>query len=199
MRGAQRACVVVDLPFGSYQASPAAAFDAAARVISETGCAAVKLEGGAVMAETVAFLVARGIPVMGHVGLMPQSVRLQGGFRTQGRAAGEAEQIARDARAIEQAGAFSLVVEGIMEPLARRITEDVQIPTIGIGASPRCDGQVLVGDDLLGIYTEFTPKFVKRYAEIGKVIGQAAAAYAEEVRARQFPGPEHYYLPKAKS
>lgn len=198
IRGSQRACVVVDLPFGSYQASPAAAFEAAARVMAETGCAAVKLEGGAVMAETVSFLVARGFPIMGHVGLMPQMAKLQGGFRTQGRGAGEAELIADDARAIEQAGAFSLVLEGVMEPLVRRITEDVTVPTIGIGASPRCDGQVLVGDDMLGLYADFTPKFVKRYAEIGKTIDQAAADFAEEVREWRFPGPEHCFLPKAK-
>ena len=196
MRGSQRACVVVDLPFGSYQAAPAAAFEAAARVLAETGCAAVKLEGGRVMAETVAFLVTRGVPVMGHVGLMPQAVKQLGSYRAQGRGEAEAERILADARAIAEAGAFSLVLEGIMEPLARRITAEVAIPTIGIGASPACDGQVLVSDDLLGLFAEFTPKFVKRYAALGEAVEQAAADYAEDVRERRFPGPEHCFMPK---
>ena len=196
MRGSQRACVVVDLPFGSYQAAPAAAFEAAARVLAETGCAAVKLEGGRVMAETVAFLVTRGVPVMGHVGLMPQAVKQLGSYRAQGRGEAEAEHILADARAIAEAGAFALVLEGIMEPLARRITAEVAIPTIGIGASPACDGQVLVSDDLLGLFAEFTPKFVKRYAALGEAVEQAAADYAEDVRERRFPGPEHCFMPK---
>jgi 3-methyl-2-oxobutanoate hydroxymethyltransferase len=196
MRGSQRACVVVDLPFGSYQAAPAAAFEAAARVLAETGCAAVKLEGGRVMAETVAFLVTRGVPVMGHVGLMPQAVKQLGSYRAQGRGEAEAERILADARAIAEAGAFALVLEGIMEPLARRITAEVAIPTIGIGASPACDGQVLVSDDLLGLFAEFTPKFVKRYAALGEAVEQAAADYAEDVRERRFPGPEHCFMPK---
>jgi len=196
MRGSQRACVVVDLPFGSYQAAPATAFEAAARVLAETGCAAVKLEGGRVMAETVAFLVTRGVPVMGHVGLMPQAVKQLGSYRAQGRGEAEAEHILADARAIAEAGAFALVLEGIMEPLARRITGEVAIPTIGIGASPACDGQVLVSDDLLGLFAEFTPKFVKRYAALGEAVEQAAADYAEDVRERRFPGPEHCFMPK---
>jgi len=198
MRGSRQACVVVDMPFGSYQASPAKAFTAAARVMAETGCAAVKLEGGIDMAETVAFLVARGVPVMGHVGLMPQSVNTLGGYRAQGKAEAEAKKITADARAIAQAGAFSLVLEGVMEPLARQITEELPIPTIGIGASVACDGQVLVTDDLLGLFADFTPKFVKRYADLGSVVSGAAAGFATDVRSRAFPGPEHCFGVKAE-
>ncbi|MBP2297875.1 3-methyl-2-oxobutanoate hydroxymethyltransferase [Azospirillum picis] len=193
VRGSERACVVVDLPFGSYQESREAAFRASARVMAETGAQAVKLEGGLEMAETVAFLTARGIPVMGHVGLTPQSVNTLGGYKAVGRDAEAAERIAADARAIADAGAFSLVVEGTMEPLARRITEEVAIPTIGIGGSPACDGQVLVTDDMLGLFGAFRPKFVKRYADLGEAVGNAAAGYAAEVRSRAFPGPEHCF------
>ncbi|CAO3422239.1 3-methyl-2-oxobutanoate hydroxymethyltransferase [Azospirillum doebereinerae] len=192
-RGSERACVVVDLPFGSYQESPQAAFRASARVMAETGAQAVKLEGGVEMAETVAYLAARGIPVMGHVGLTPQSVNTLGGYKAVGRDEAAAERIAADARAIADAGAFSLVVEGTMESLARRITEEVAIPTIGIGGSPACDGQVLVTDDMIGLFGAFQPKFVKRYAELGAAVGEAASAYAAEVRARSFPGPEHCF------
>jgi len=188
---ASRALVVVDLPFGSYQASPQDAYKAAARVMAETGCGAVKLEGGRVMAETVAFLAARGIPVLGHVGLIPQSVNSLGGYGTRGRAAAEAKAIIADAEAVAEAGAFAVVLEGLTEPLAREITERLPIPTIGIGASPACDGQVLVTDDLLGIFSDFTPRFVRRYADLGPQISQAVASYAEDVRARRFPGPEH--------
>lgn len=193
VRGSETACVVVDLPFGSYQESPQAAFRASARVMAETGAQAVKLEGGLEMAETVAFLTARGIPVMGHVGLTPQSVNTLGGYKAVGRDAEAAERIAADAHAIAGAGAFSLVIEGTMEPLARRITEEVAIPTIGIGGSPACDGQVLVTDDMLGLFGAFQPKFVKRYAELGAAVGDAAERYAAEVRARSFPGPEHCF------
>ncbi|MBP2230572.1 3-methyl-2-oxobutanoate hydroxymethyltransferase [Azospirillum agricola] len=193
VRASERACVVVDLPFGSYQESPQAAFRASARVMAETGAQAVKLEGGLEMAETVAFLAARGIPVMGHVGLTPQSVNTLGGYKAVGRDAEAAERIAADARAIAEAGAFSLVIEGTMESLARRITQEVAIPTIGIGGSPACDGQVLVTDDMLGLFGAFQPKFVKRYAELGTAVGEAAAAYAAEVKARSFPGPEHCF------
>jgi len=193
VRGAARACVIVDLPFGSYQESPATAFRSAARVMAETGCAGVKLEGGAEMAETIAFLVARGIPVLGHVGLKPQSVHGQGGYRVQGRNPADAEQIFRDAEAVARAGAFSLVLEGTVEPVARAVTERLAIPVIGIGASPACDGQVLVTDDMIGLFSTFTPKFVKRYAEIGTTIAEAARAYAAEVHARRFPGPEHCF------
>jgi 3-methyl-2-oxobutanoate hydroxymethyltransferase len=190
-RGAARACVVVDMPFGSYQESPAQAFRAAARIMAETGCAAVKLEGGTEMAETVAFLTERGVPVMGHIGVRPQSVMLEGGYRTQGRADAQARQIVRDAEAVAGAGAFSLVIEAVLEPLAREITAGLEIPTIGIGASPACDGQILVTDDLLGLFADFTPRFVKRYAEIGTAIDEAVRAYAEDVRAGRFPAPEH--------
>ncbi|ALG72266.1 3-methyl-2-oxobutanoate hydroxymethyltransferase [Azospirillum thiophilum] len=193
VRASERACVVVDLPFGSYQESREAAFRASARVMAETGAQAVKLEGGQEMAETVAFLTARGIPVMGHVGLTPQSVNTLGGYKAVGRDAEAAERIAADARAIAEAGAFSLVIEGTMEPLARRITEELAIPTIGIGGSPACDGQVLVTDDMLGLFGAFQPKFVKRYAELGQTVTQAAATYAAEVRTRAFPGPEHCF------
>ncbi|PWC86566.1 3-methyl-2-oxobutanoate hydroxymethyltransferase [Azospirillum sp. TSH100] len=193
VRASERACVVVDLPFGSYQESKEAAFRASARVMAETGAQAVKLEGGLEMAETVAFLTARGIPVMGHVGLTPQSVNTLGGYKAVGRDAEAAERIAADARAITEAGAFTLVIEGTMEALARRITEEVAIPTIGIGGSPACDGQVLVTDDMLGLFGAFQPKFVKRYANLGETVSEAAATYAAEVRTRAFPGPEHCF------
>jgi 3-methyl-2-oxobutanoate hydroxymethyltransferase len=194
-RGAAQALVAVDLPFGSYQESPALAFRSAARVMAETGCAAVKLEGGAVMAETVAFLAARGVPVLGHVGLQPQSVNAYGGYGARGRAEAEAERILEDARAVAEAGAFALVVEGVVEPLARRITEAVPVPTIGIGASAACDGQILVSEDAFGLFADFTPRFVKRYADLATTVSEAARAYAEDVRARRFPGPEHVYRP----
>jgi len=191
-RGSKQACLVVDLPFGSYQESPAVAFRAAARVMAETGCSAVKLEGGQEMAETIAFLTARGVPVMGHVGVMPQSVNT-GGYRARGLDRKQAEQIKADAQAVAGAGAFSIVLEGVVETLAREITAQVPVPTIGIGASPACDGQVLVTDDLIGLFSSFKPKFVKRYAEVGAEIERAAAAYAEDVRARRFPAPEHTF------
>lgn len=195
-RGLSRALMVVDLPFGSYEESPAQAVRSAARVMAETGCAAVKLEGGEVMAETIRTLTARGIPVMAHIGLTPQAVNALGGYRVQGRGA-DADRIARDARAVAEAGAFSVVLEKVTEPLARRITAEVAIPTIGIGASPACDGQVLVVDDMLGLFGEFRPKFVKRYAELGQAASAAIAAYAADVRARRFPGPEHVFADKA--
>src|SRR5246127_4921847 len=193
MRRSAQALVVVDLPFGSYQESREQAFRTAARIIAETGCAAVKLEGGAEMAETVRFLVERGVPVMGHIGLMPQSVNAAGGFKVQGRDQHQAEHVAADAAAIAEAGAFSLVIEGTVEPVARAITEAVSIPTIGIGASPACDGQILVIDDVLGLFTQFKPRFVKRYAELAPLISQAATEYAADVRARRFPAPEHCF------
>ena len=193
MRGTARACVMVDLPFGAYQESPQQAYRAAARVLSETGCSAVKLEGGVEMAETIRFLVQRGVPVCGHIGLMPQSVQVAGGFRTTGRKQDEAEKLRADAHAVDAAGAFAVVLEGMVEPLAAQISREVSLPTIGIGASAECDGQVLVADDVLGLFTEFTPRFVKRYAELGAQIGPAAAAYAEDVRQRRFPAPEHCF------
>lgn len=190
--GVQKALLVVDMPFGSYEESPEQAFRSAARVMAETAAGAIKLEGGEHMAETIAFLVARGIPVMAHVGLTPQSVNVFGGYQVQGRGA-DAARVMRDAQAVEGAGAFSVVLEKVSEPLARAITEKVGIPTIGIGASPACDGQVLVIDDVLGIFTEFRPKFVKRYAELGEAADRAIAAYADEVRARAFPAMEHTF------
>jgi 3-methyl-2-oxobutanoate hydroxymethyltransferase len=193
MRGTERACVMVDLPFGSYQESPQQAFRAASRLLAETGCSAVKLEGGVEMAETIRFLVQRGVPVCGHIGLMPQSVQVAGGFRATGRKVGEAEKLRADAQAIDKAGVFAMVLEGVVEPLAAEITQQVGAPTIGIGASPACDGQVLVADDVLGLFSDFTPRFVKRYAELGAQIGPAAAAFAEDVRTRRFPGPEHCF------
>ncbi|MDB5407547.1 MAG: panB [Rhodospirillales bacterium] len=201
VRGSEHACVIVDMPFGSYQESPAQAFRNAARILAETGCAGVKLEGGAELAETIAFLVGRGIPVCGHIGLLPQSVNAAGGYRTHGRDESEAAGIAADARAVADAGAFAIVIEGTLEPVARAITEEIAVPTIGIGASPACDGQVLVSEDLLGLFADFTPRFVRRYADLGPEISAAAAAYAADVRARRFPGPEHTVgaAPKAKN
>jgi 3-methyl-2-oxobutanoate hydroxymethyltransferase len=193
MRGSARALVVVDLPFGAYQESPQQAFGNAAHIMAATGCAAVKLEGGEEMAETVRFLTRRGVPVMGHVGLMPQSVNAAGGFKVQGRDERQAERVAADAAAIAEAGAFSIVIEGTVEPVARAITEKVSAPTIGIGASPACDGQILVTDDVLGVFTDFTPRFVKRYAELAPLISAAAEAYADDVRARRFPAKEHCF------
>ena len=193
MRGTRRACVMVDLPFGSYQESPELAFRAAARVLAETGASAVKLEGGVEMADTIRFLVTRGVPVCGHIGLMPQSVQVAGGFRATGRKLDEAEKLRADARAVDEAGAFAMVLEGVVEPLAAEITRLVATPTIGIGASPHCDGQVLVSDDVFGLFADFTPRFVKRYAELGQQIEAAAEAYAADVRARRFPGPEHCF------
>lgn len=191
-RGLKRALMVVDMPFGSYEESPAQAFRNCARVMAETGCSAVKLEGGERMAETIRFLTERGIPVMGHVGLTPQSVNVFGGFKLQGRA-DDATHVEQEAAAVAEAGAFCVVLEKIPEPLARRITGKLAIPTIGIGASPACDGQILVIDDIFGVYTGFRPKFVKRYAELGIAMTDAVKAYAGDVRARTFPGPEHVF------
>ncbi len=193
VRGSTLACVVVDLPFGSYQESPEQAFRNAARVMMETGCAAVKLEGGREMAPTIRFLAERGIPVMAHIGLMPQAVNAIGGFRSQGRDETEAAAIRADAHAVANAGAFSVVIEGTVEPLARAITGEISIPTIGIGASPACDGQVLVSDDMLGLFSDFTPKFVKRFDNLAGRVSDAAAAYAADVKARSFPADEHCF------
>jgi len=193
---AERACVVIDLPFGSYQESPEQAFRTAATVLAKTGASAVKLEGGQEMAETVRFLIARGIPVMGHVGLTPQAVNQLGGFRIQGRDEAAAERIRADATAIARAGAFALVVEGVVEPLAREITRAVKIPTIGIGASADCDGQVLVSEDMLGLFGEQTPRFVKHYARLDQTIDAAVRQYAEEVRERSFPEAAHVSRPR---
>jgi 3-methyl-2-oxobutanoate hydroxymethyltransferase len=192
MRGSHRALVVVDMPFGSYEASKEQAFASAARVMKETGCGAIKLEGGRRMAETIAFLVERGVPVMGHVGLTPQAINAIGSFRAQGRDPSDWAPIEADARAVADAGAFAVVLEAIAEPLGRQITETIVIPTIGIGASVACDGQVLVLEDMLGLSSR-VPKFVKRFGDLGPAIERAVKGYAQEVRARQFPGPEHVY------
>jgi 3-methyl-2-oxobutanoate hydroxymethyltransferase len=192
VRGSWHAVVVVDMPFGSYEKSPAFAFDNAARILKETGAAAVKLEGGEAMAETVAFLTARGIPVVGHVGLTPQAVNALGGYRARGRDDAEAAKILADAKAVAQAGCFALVLEGVMEEIAVEATRSVACPTIGIGASSQCDGQVLVTEDMLGMF-ERTPRFVKRFDDLATRIGDAAAAYAEEVRSRAFPSEEQIY------
>lgn len=195
VRGSYHAAVVIDLPFGSYEASPQQAFDTASRIMVETGASAVKLEGGAVMAETVAFLSDRGIPVMGHVGLTPQAVNTLGGYNARGRDEAEARKIISDAQAIDQAGAFAIVIEGVVEPIAIEATRSVSCPTIGIGASAMCDGQVLVTEDMMGMF-ERVPRFVKRYGEIAGLISSAAGQYADEVRSRAFPGPDQTYQPK---
>ncbi len=195
MRAAQKALVVVDMPFGTYEASPERAFEACARVMRETGCGAVKLEGGVRMAPTIRFLVERGVPVMAHVGLTPQAVNVLGGFRAQGREEKDWEPILADARAVAEAGAFCIVVEAVAEPLAAKITHEVAIPTIGIGASAACDGQILVMEDMLGFF-EKSPKFVKRYAELGQAARAAIQAYADETRARTFPGAAETYAMK---
>ena len=200
VRGSERGCGSVDMPFGSYQEAPTQAFHSAARIMAETGCSGVKIEGGEEMAETIAFMVTRGIPVMGHVGLMPQSVNRLGGYKVRGKQRDEAAAIVADARAVAEAGAFSIVVEGVVEPVARQITDTVPVPTIGIGASAACDGQVLVTEDLVGLFSDFTPRFVRRYAELGTQLAGAAEAYSRDVRARDFPGPEHCFaVAKAKS
>lgn len=191
-RGLRRAMMVIDMPFGSYEESREQAFRNAARLMAETGASAVKLEGGVHMADTIGFLVQRGIPVMAHVGLTPQSVNTLGGYRVQGRGR-DAARIMADARAVAEAGAFSVVLEKVTESLATEITRAIDIPTIGIGASAECDGQVLVVDDMLGLFADFQPKFVKRYAELGKLAEEAISAYAREVRSRAFPGPEHVF------
>lgn len=197
MRGSKRALVVVDMPFGSYEASKEQAFMSASRVLKETTCGAIKLEGGARMAETVRFLVERGVPVMGHVGLTPQSINTIGSFRAQGRDEADWAPIENDAKAVAQAGAFAVVIEAVAEPLARKITQSVDVPTIGIGASPACDGQILVLEDMLGLSPR-VPKFVKRYGDLGPGIEAAIKGYADEVRSRAFPGPDHVYAMKPK-
>ena len=196
-RGSERALVVVDMPFGSYEGSKEQAFANAVRVMKETECGAIKLEGGRRMAETIAFLVERGIPVLAHVGLTPQAINVLGSFRAQGRSEDEWSLIENDARATAEAGAFAVVLEAIAEPLAARITQTVPIPTIGIGASAACDGQILVLEDMLGLSPR-VPKFVKRYANIGPAIEAAVAAYADEVRQRAFPAAEHTYGMRAR-
>jgi 3-methyl-2-oxobutanoate hydroxymethyltransferase len=195
VRGSYHAVVIVDMPFGSYEASPEQAFANAARVLKETGAAGIKLEGGEAMAETVSFLVKRGIPVIGHVGLTPQAVNVLGGYNARGRSEAEAAKIVSDAVALDAAGAFAVVVEGVVEPIAVDVTRAIGAIAIGIGGSAQCDGQVLVAEDMLGMF-ERVPRFVKRYADVAGTISEAAAAYAAEVRARTFPGPEQTYQPR---
>ncbi|KPH61638.1 3-methyl-2-oxobutanoate hydroxymethyltransferase [Novosphingobium sp. ST904] len=195
VRGSYHALVVVDMPFGSYEESPQQAFASAARIMAETGCAAVKLEGGVAMAETIAFLTGRGIPVMAHIGLTPQAVNALGGYGARGRSQEEHAKIISDGRAVAGAGAFSVVVEGVIEPIAISLTHSLDIPVIGIGASAQCDGQVLVAEDMLGMFDR-VPRFVKRYADMAGLVSEAAAKYAAEVRDRSFPGPEQTYQPK---
>jgi len=195
VRGSWHALVAVDMPFGSYEASPQQAFESASRIMKETGCAAVKLEGGEAMAETIDFLTHRGIPVIGHVGLTPQAVNVLGGYGARGKSEDEAKKIIGDAKAVSDAGAFCVVVEGVMEAIADQVTEAVGVPIIGIGASPRCDGQVLVTEDMLGLF-ERTPRFVKRYDDLAARIATAVESYAGEVRARSFPTPDQTYRPK---
>lgn len=196
MRTARQAMVVIDMPFGSYEGAPEVAYANAARLMKETGAQAVKVEAGATVAATIDYLVKRGIPVMGHVGLRPQAVLVDGGFKAKGRSADERAAILEDAKVTAEAGAFAIVVEGVAEGLAREITQAVAVPTIGIGASAGCDGQILVTDDMLGLF-DWTPKFVRRYADLRGEITQAVAAYAEDVRQRRFPGPAEIYFAKA--
>ncbi|WP_294173749.1 3-methyl-2-oxobutanoate hydroxymethyltransferase [uncultured Sphingomonas sp.] len=195
VRGSWHALVAVDMPFGSYEGSPEQAFASAARLMKETGCAAVKLEGGEAMVPTVRFLADRGIPVIGHVGLTPQAVNTLGGYGARGRSEAEAAKILADARAVADAGAFAIVAEGVLEGIATEITRAVPVPVIGIGASAECDGQVLVTEDMLGLF-ERTPRFVKRYDDLAARIGQAVEAYAAEVRERRFPTTDQTYRPK---
>jgi 3-methyl-2-oxobutanoate hydroxymethyltransferase len=195
VRGSHHSLVIVDMPFGSYEASPQQAFASAARILKETGAAAVKLEGGEAMADTIAFLSARGIPVMAHVGLTPQAVNMLGGYAARGRAEAEERKILADAKAVADAGCFGIVIEGVVEAIAIAITKAVACPTIGIGASAQCDGQVLVAEDMLGLF-ERTPRFVKRFGDMAGAISEAAAAYAADVRSRAFPTPDQTYQPK---
>jgi 3-methyl-2-oxobutanoate hydroxymethyltransferase len=196
MRGSKKAMVVIDMPFGSYEGSHAEAYANAVRIMKETGAQAVKVESGPTVPETIAYLVQRGVPVMGHVGLRPQAVLVDGGFKAKGRDAAERERILAEAKATADAGAFAVVVEGVAEALAREITAAIDAPTIGIGASAGCDGQILVVDDMLGLF-DWTPKFVRRYADLKGEITRAAAAYARDVKDRSFPGEaETYYAKK---
>ena len=195
MRGSRRAMVVIDMPFGSYEGAAEVAYANAARLMKETGAQAVKVESGQTVPETIDYLVKRGIPVMGHVGLRPQAVLVDGGFKAKGRDDEGRTRILAEARATAEAGAFAVVVEGVAEPLARDITAAIQPPTIGIGASAGCDGQILVTDDMLGLF-DWTPRFVRRYADLRGEIGRAAAGYAADVKARTFPGDAETYFSK---
>ncbi|MFD3265720.1 3-methyl-2-oxobutanoate hydroxymethyltransferase [Phenylobacterium ferrooxidans] len=196
MRTSKKAMVVVDMPFGSYEGAPENAYQNAVRIMKETGASAVKVESGSTVVETIEYLVKRGVPVMGHVGLRPQAVLVDGGFKAKGRAGEERARILEEAKATAAAGAFAVVVEGVAEGLAREITEAIAVPTIGIGASAGCDGQILVTDDMLGLF-DWTPKFVRRYADLRGEITKAIAGYADDVRQRNFPGPAEIYFAKA--
>lgn len=196
VRATNHACVVVDLPFGFYEQNPSQAFDSASRILRETGCDAIKLEGGIEMAETVAFLTARGVPVMGHVGLTPQAVNTMGGFKTQGKDDEAVEILLRDAKAMNEAGCFAIVVEGVLENVANQIHDVLSVPSIGIGASVNCDGQILVSDDVIGMFEDFKPKFAKRYAYVMPTIRDAVEEYANEVRERKFPSDEYVFKGK---
>lgn len=193
VKSSSHACVVVDMPFGSYQESPSQAFASAAKIMAETNCQAVKLEGGVEMVETISFLVERGVPVMGHVGLMPQRFSSYGGYGYHGKTNDAKKKIMDDAIAVQRAGAFSVVIEAVTEGLAREVAEGLEIPVIGIGGSPMCDGQILVSEDMLGLFTDFKPKFVKHYSNLAVQIEKAAEKYAEEVRERVFPAPENCF------
>lgn len=196
VRGSYHSLVIVDMPFGSYEGSKEQAFETASQIMADTGCAAVKLEGGEAMAETIEFLTNRGIPVMGHVGLTPQAVNVLGGYAARGKSQQEHDKILTDGKAVQDAGAFAVVAEGVLEPIAISLTQSLEIPVIGIGASAQCDGQVLVTEDMLGMF-ERVPRFVKKYEDIATVIEKTVAQYAEEVRDRSFPSPDQTYQPKA--
>ena len=196
MRGSSQALVVVDMPFGSYENGPEHAFESAARIMRETGCQAVKVEACEGIADTIKFLSGRGVPVVGHVGLRPQAINIDGGFKTKGRTDEERDRVLAEAHAVEEAGAFAIVVEGVASDLAEQITSEISVPTIGIGASAKCDGQILVTDDMIGLF-EWTPKFVRRYASLRDTISQAVSTYAKDVRSGQFPGPAEIYTLKA--
>ncbi|MES2342964.1 MAG: 3-methyl-2-oxobutanoate hydroxymethyltransferase [Pseudomonadota bacterium] len=196
MRTSRKAMVVVDMPFGSYEGAPETAYDNAVRIMKETGASAVKVESGSTVVDTIEYLVKRGVPVMGHVGLRPQAVLVDGGFKAKGRGGDERARILEEAKATAAAGAFAVVVEGVAEGLAREITETIAVPTIGIGASAGCDGQILVTDDMLGLF-DWTPKFVRRYGDLRGEISKAVAGYADDVRQRRFPGPAEIYFAKA--
>jgi 3-methyl-2-oxobutanoate hydroxymethyltransferase len=195
MRGARKAMVVVDMPFGAYEGSAEVAYANAVRILKETGCQAVKVEAGPTVTHTIDYLVKRGVPVMGHVGLRPQAINVDGGFKAKGKGVEERKRILAEAKATAEAGAFAVVVEGVAEGLAREITQAIAAPTIGIGASAGCDGQILVTDDMLGLF-DWTPKFVRRYADLRGEIGRAVGGYADDVRARRFPGPAEIYFAK---
>tara|TARA_Y100000052_G_scaffold27562_1_gene36433 strand:+ start:75025 stop:75891 length:867 start_codon:yes stop_codon:yes gene_type:complete len=197
MRGSKQAFIVVDMPFGSYEASPVHAYENAARIMKETGCQAVKIESGEYAGEIIAFLVERGIPVLAHVGLRPQAIHVDGGFKAKGRTKEEREKVLREAKAASDGGALAVVVEGVAEDLAREITETISIPTIGIGASAACDGQILVTEDMLGLF-DWTPKFVRRYGNVRGEITAAVEGYAAEVKARSFPGADETYALKSE-